>query len=71
MLKWHPIVFPFERVGTIKHVVALQYFFTDRSKAVLLLCIIFVICVLHAVFSVHCSVVVTAGKRLTTWLSCI
>ena len=31
--------------GTVKHIQALQYFFTDRSKAVLLLWTLFVVCV--------------------------
>ena len=41
-------------------------FFTDRSKAVLLLCIIFVICassLLCFFLFVHCSLVVTLWER--------
>ena len=38
-------------------------FFTDCSKAVLLLWIIFVICVCHVFLSVHCSLVVTCWER--------
>ena len=39
--------------------------FTNRSKAVLLLCIIcvFVSCVSHALVSVHCCLVVTCWER--------
>ena len=42
---------------------------TDRSKAVLLLCIIcvFVSCVSHTFASATCCLVVPAGKGLTSW----
>ena len=32
-------------VGTVEHVLALQYFFTDRSKTVLLLWVLLITCV--------------------------
>ena len=41
-------------------------YFTDRSKAVLILwiiCVFFVSCVSHAFASVHCCLVATCGER--------
>ena len=40
--------------------------FTDRSKALLLLCIICVVvsCVIHAFASVHCCLLVTCWERV-------
>ena len=42
-------------VGAAKHNKALEYFFTDRSKAVLLVWILFVICVSCLSYCLVCS----------------
>ena len=46
-------------------------YFTDHSKAVLLLwiiCVLFLSCVSHAFASVHCALWSPVGKGLTSWL---
>ena len=51
-------------VGNVKYVKLSSYFLTDRLKAVVLLWIFFVMCVLCTILSVPCSLELPAGKRL-------
>ena len=52
-----------------------EFYFTERSKAVLLLWILFVIYVLrlpyYTVLSVPCSLVIICWEGLTSWLSSV
>ena len=60
-------------IGALRIKPSSKNFFTNCSKVVLLLWILFVImfCVCHAFVSIHCSLVITAGKGLTSRLSCV
>ena len=55
-------------VGTVKHVLALQYILYLRATFVDLFCYLCVVFVCQTVLSVPCSL---AGKGLTSCLSCM
>ena len=61
------------RLGTVcKNILLLKpsnKYFTDCSKAVLIVWMFCVVCVCHAVLSVPCSLVVTCLER--AWLFCV
>ena len=60
--------------GTVKHVLASSDFFTDHYKVVILLWILFVIYVSFSSL-LYCLCLTAfwlfAGKRLTSWHSCV
>ena len=59
-------------VGTDKHVKALQRFFANRSKALLLLWIFFVVIYVPCLSFLCCRVCsLQPWDRLTSWLSCV
>ena len=60
-------------VGSVKHFKLSSKFLTDRSNAVLLLWILFLLFVFRVILSClfFASLLSPAGKGLTSWLSCL